>query len=130
LTVVEDTAERTLLWIPHGTVRKVPVTPPTRSDPPDVHSRTIASVEHRDWLLGQHVWDASSLWILAPVSQIAARQAARMVGGPVVCTVPSGRVSVRCRFGPSSMVQPSWWMLARVSGRWGGGRREPPHAAL
>jgi len=66
LTVVEDTAERTLLWIPHGTVRKVPITPPTRRDPADVHARTIASLEHRDWLLGEHVWDVSSLWIVRP----------------------------------------------------------------
>jgi protein associated with RNAse G/E len=66
LTVVEDTAERTLLWIPHGTRRKVPITPPTRPDPNDVHARTIASLEHEDWLLGEHVWDVSSLWILRP----------------------------------------------------------------
>ena len=24
MTVIEDTSERTLLWIPHGTIRKVP----------------------------------------------------------------------------------------------------------
>lgn len=66
LTVVEDTAERTLLWIPHGTIRKVPMTPPTRPDPADVNARTIASLKHRDWLLGQHVWDVSSLWIVRP----------------------------------------------------------------
>ena len=66
LIVVEDTAQRTLLWIPHGTVRKVPITPPTRPDPGDVQARTIASLEHRDWMLGEHVWDVSSLWIVRP----------------------------------------------------------------
>ena len=66
LIVVEDTARRTLLWIPHGTVRRVPITSPTRPDPGDVHARTMASLQHRDWLLGEHVWDVSSLWIVRP----------------------------------------------------------------
>ena len=39
LTVVEDATERTLLWMPFGTRRKVPVTPPSRADPPEVHAR-------------------------------------------------------------------------------------------
>jgi hypothetical protein len=66
LTVVEDTTERTLLWIPHGTVRKVPVTPPHRPDPTDVHRRTIENLVRGDWELGEHVWDVSSLWIVRP----------------------------------------------------------------
>ena len=66
LTVVEDTSERILLWIPYGTRRKVPVTPPHRSDPPDIHRRTIENLVHEDWELGDHVWDVSSLWILRP----------------------------------------------------------------
>jgi protein associated with RNAse G/E len=66
LTVVDDTPERSLLWIPYGTRRRVPVTPPHRRDPPDIHRRTIDNLVHRDWHLGHHVWDVSSLWILRP----------------------------------------------------------------
>ncbi len=50
LFVVEDTEERALLWIPQGTRRKVPITPPHRADPSDVHTRTIENLDHRDWL--------------------------------------------------------------------------------
>lgn len=66
LVVVEDAADRVLLWLPAGTRRRVPVTPPSRPDPPDVHGRTIANLVHRDWELGEHVWDVSSLWIMRP----------------------------------------------------------------
>lgn len=66
LRVVADTAERTLLWMPYGTHRKVPVTPPTRPDPPDVHRRAIENLHRRDWVLGDHVWDVSCLWIVKP----------------------------------------------------------------
>jgi hypothetical protein len=66
LVVVDDSPERTLLWIPFGTRRKVPVTPPERDDPPDIGARTIASLEHADWVLGDHAWDVSSLWVLRP----------------------------------------------------------------
>jgi len=66
LTVVEDTPERTLLWIPKGAVRKVPVTPPTRFDPPTRQARIVENLQRRDWVLGEHIWDVSSLWILHP----------------------------------------------------------------
>lgn len=66
LIVVEDTPDQSLLWIPHGTRRKIPVTPPHRIDPPDIHRRTIDNLLHKDWELGEHVWDVSSLWILRP----------------------------------------------------------------
>ncbi len=48
LIVVEDTSERSLLWIPHGTLRKILVTPPNRPDPPDLHRRTIDNLVHED----------------------------------------------------------------------------------
>jgi hypothetical protein len=67
LVVVEDTPERMLLWIPQGTVRKVPVTPPSRSDPATRERRIIENLARRDWVMGEHVWDVSSLWILHPV---------------------------------------------------------------
>lgn len=63
---MEDTEEHVLLWIPQGTRRKLPVTPLHRVDPGDVHSRTIENLHHRDWVLGDHIWDVSSLWILTP----------------------------------------------------------------
>ena len=66
LIVVEDIVERSLLWIPCGTRRKVPATPPHRDDPLDIHSRTIQNLLHEDWLMGDDVWDVSSLWILRP----------------------------------------------------------------
>ncbi len=66
LTVVEDTDQRTLLWLPHGTIRKVPITPPERPDPVTISDRTIANLHHSDWALGEHEWDVSSLWILRP----------------------------------------------------------------
>jgi len=66
LFVVEDTEERVLLWIPQGTRRKVPITPTHRADPADIHTRAIENLHHRDWLLGDHTWDVSSLWILTP----------------------------------------------------------------
>lgn len=66
LTVVEDTGDRLLLWIPQGTVRKVPHTPPGRDDPPVRKDRVIANLDRGDWVLGDHVWDVSSLWIVRP----------------------------------------------------------------
>lgn len=66
LTVIEDIADRMLLWIPKGTVRKVPATPPSRPDPLTRHARIIENLDRCDWVLGEHVWDVSSLWILHP----------------------------------------------------------------
>lgn len=66
LTVVEDAGDRLLLWIPRGTVRKVPVTPPSRPDPPVRKDRVIENLARCDWTMGDHVWDVSSLWIVRP----------------------------------------------------------------
>jgi protein associated with RNAse G/E len=66
LTVVEDAGDRLLLWIPRGTVRKVPVTPPNRPDPPVRKDRVIENLARCDWAMGEHVWDVSSLWIVRP----------------------------------------------------------------
>ncbi len=41
-----------------------PRTPPDRPDPPDIHRRTIENLARCDWVLDEHVWDVSSLWIL------------------------------------------------------------------
>ena len=66
LIVVEDRADRLLLWIPQGTVRKIPATPSARIDPSSRPDRVIANLDRGDWVLGDHVWDVSSLWILHP----------------------------------------------------------------
>jgi protein associated with RNAse G/E len=66
LIVVEDTPERVLLWIPKGTVRKVPATPPERLDPPTRRARVVENLDRSDWVLAEHIWDVSSLWIVHP----------------------------------------------------------------
>ena len=66
LVVVADDPGRLLLWIPEGTVRKVPATPSDRADPPTRAERVAALLERREWVLVDHVWDVSSLWILEP----------------------------------------------------------------
>jgi len=66
LIVVEDTEDRLLLWMPKGTQRKVPVTPPTRPDPPARKDRVIENLARCDWMLGEQTWDVSCLWILRP----------------------------------------------------------------
>jgi hypothetical protein len=67
LIVVEDTPEQLLLWIPKGTIRKIPATPPTRVDPVTKEARAIENLARGDWIYGEHTWDVSSLWILRPV---------------------------------------------------------------
>jgi hypothetical protein len=57
LTVVEDSEDRLLLWIPKGTRRKVPATPPGRPDPPVRKDRVIENLAHGDWDMADHVWD-------------------------------------------------------------------------
>jgi len=66
LIVVEDREDRLLLWIPRGTRRKVPATPPDRPDPPVRKDRVIENLARCDWDMTDHVWDVSSLWILRP----------------------------------------------------------------
>lgn len=66
LTVVEDADDQLLAWIPKGTVRKTPITPPGRQDPDLRRDRYIENLDHGDWLHGEHVWDVSSLWVLRP----------------------------------------------------------------
>ena len=49
LRVVEDSEDQLLLWIPKGTVRKVPATSPTRLDPPTRRARAIENLDRKDW---------------------------------------------------------------------------------
>jgi protein associated with RNAse G/E len=66
LVVAEDTPERLLLWLPKGTVRKVPMTPPHRVDPGDRIIRVVELLDRCDWIHVDHAWDVSSLWLLRP----------------------------------------------------------------
>lgn len=66
LVVVNDSPDRLLLWLPKGTVRKVPMTPPTRMDPGGRTARIIDLLDRCDWVHVDHVWDVSCLWILRP----------------------------------------------------------------
>jgi hypothetical protein len=66
LIVVDDTDDRLLLWIPKGTVRKIPATSLGRVDPPTKEARAIENLARGDWIYTEHTWDVSSLWILRP----------------------------------------------------------------
>lgn len=55
-TVVEDDGERLLLWMPRGTRRKVPMTPPSRRDPATLDDRIIELLARRDWVYVDHLW--------------------------------------------------------------------------
>lgn len=66
LVVVEDAPERLLCWLPAGTRRKVPMTPPDREDPGERTARVLELLDRRDWIHVDHVWDVSCLWILHP----------------------------------------------------------------
>lgn len=66
LVVVEDADERLLLWIPQGTRRKVPATPPDRVDPPTRRERVIENLARCDWVHVDHEWDVDNLWLLRP----------------------------------------------------------------
>lgn len=72
MIVVDDDPELLTLWLPHGTRRKVPATPPSRptpinpDDPDDRAPMVIANLVHEDWVLADHVWDVSTLWFIRP----------------------------------------------------------------
>lgn len=66
VVVVEDSPDRLLFWLPIGTVRKVPYTPPHRVDPGNRTARIIDLLERGDWIHVDHVWDVSCLWIIRP----------------------------------------------------------------
>jgi len=66
LTVVADEDDRLLLWMPYGTRRKIPVTPPHRPDPATLDERLLENLTRRDWIFGDQEWDVSCLWIVRP----------------------------------------------------------------
>ena len=64
VTVVHDAGDALALWCPKGTVRKVPVMPPSRT-PPASRPEWFADLFIRcDWDLADSVWDVSNLWLL------------------------------------------------------------------
>src|SRR4051794_38971224 len=63
-TVVDDDGDRLVLWMPTGTRRKVPMTPPTRSDPGNLDERLVQLLDRRDWVHVDGVWDVDTLWIV------------------------------------------------------------------
>jgi protein associated with RNAse G/E len=75
LTVVEDTEEHLLLWLPHGTLRKVPAPPGgwagVERDPDGLpteanHRGVVENLARGRWEHMDHVWEVSTLWILRP----------------------------------------------------------------
>jgi hypothetical protein len=64
VTVVDDAGDALLLWCPKGTVRKVPVTPASRTPPPSRPEWFADLLGRCDWDLADSVWDVSNLWLL------------------------------------------------------------------
>ena len=62
--VVDDGPDLLVLWSPQGTRRKVPVTPPARSEAASRGERLASSLALGDWILGDSIWDVSTLWLL------------------------------------------------------------------
>ncbi len=66
VVVVEDRPSRLVIWCPKGTVRLVPTTPPTRPRAPTRTERLMACLHREDWVLVEHEWDVSTLWLMEP----------------------------------------------------------------
>jgi len=66
LIVVDDSNDRLVLWCPHGTKRKIPATPPGRRRPATRLDHVRESLIRGDWVLEDHEWDVSTLWLLEP----------------------------------------------------------------
>ena len=64
VVVGEDVDDRRVWWCPKGTVRKVPVTPPSRPEAGTRGERLARSLAHGDWLFTDSAWDVSTLWLL------------------------------------------------------------------
>ena len=64
VVVVDDVEDRLVLWCPKRTVRKVPVTPPSRPEADTRGERMARSLENGDWLFSDSAWDVSMLWLL------------------------------------------------------------------
>jgi hypothetical protein len=66
MIVVEDLAERVMLWRPRGTVRKAPIRAP---ELPHVPTRTqwiMEALSSGEWVFRDHEWDVDNLWLMRP----------------------------------------------------------------
>jgi predicted RNA-binding protein associated with RNAse of E/G family len=64
--VVEDRDDLLVVWCPKGTVRKVPVVPPSRPRAPVRSERLMSCLANEDWVLADSEWDVSTLWLTEP----------------------------------------------------------------
>ncbi len=65
-TVVEDARDRLVLWCPRGTRWRTATTPPTRPRAATRAERFVASLTAGDWVLGEFIWDVSTLVLVRP----------------------------------------------------------------
>jgi len=64
--VVADQPNLTAFWLPAGTRWKAATTPPTR-EPARIRGERLAqSLVRGDWILTDHDWDMSTLWVSDP----------------------------------------------------------------
>jgi predicted RNA-binding protein associated with RNAse of E/G family len=66
MIVAADREERLALWCPKGTIRVVPMTPPSRPRAPTRAERLACCLALGDWVLAEREWDTSTLWLLEP----------------------------------------------------------------
>ena len=64
--VVDDDPDRLVLWSPKGTLRKVPITPLSRTAAPTRGERLMTCLAREDWILVERTWDVSTLWLMEP----------------------------------------------------------------
>lgn len=62
--VVQDNVDSLILWMPKGTIWKVPTTPLTRPKAETRAERVARCMLHKDWVLQERVWDVSTLWFM------------------------------------------------------------------
>ncbi|GAC1672216.1 MAG: DUF402 domain-containing protein [Candidatus Dormibacteraceae bacterium] len=65
-TVVDDSGRQLALWCPKGTMRKVPAAPPNRQQPATRAEHFTSALSLGDWVLVDHEWDVSTLWLIEP----------------------------------------------------------------
>ncbi len=64
--VVEDRGDLLVLWSPKGTIRKVPVVPPSRLAAETRGERLMSCLAREDWVFVDSAWDVSTLWLIQP----------------------------------------------------------------
>src|SRR5207248_7219455 len=82
LRVIDDHGSSVALWCPRGTAWKPATTPPTRPRAPTRAERFVASLARCDWVLGDFVWDVSTLVLARAGDWHAVSVSWRDGGGP------------------------------------------------